>query len=99
MSPTVLPKEGKPGNSWFLFLSLWLPLILLQLTIAGFWWWSIRINNGNLVYASDDAYIHMAIAKNVVQHHLWGFTPFGFTSASSSSVDRPAQRNLFLLWP
>jgi hypothetical protein len=28
----------------------------------------------------------MAIAKNVVRHHVWGITPYGFTSASSSPL-------------
>jgi asparagine N-glycosylation enzyme membrane subunit Stt3 len=81
MKPAIISEEAMPRGK--ALLSLWLPLILLQLTFAGFWWWSIRINGGHLVYALDDPYIHMAIAKNVVQHHVWGVTPFGFTSASS----------------
>ncbi len=38
------------------------------------------------VYAVDDAYIHLAIAKNLLTHHVFGVTPFGFTGASSSVV-------------
>jgi hypothetical protein len=84
MLAAIPPEEAKRGDSqlW----GFWLPLILLQLSIAGFWWWSVRVNNGQLVYALDDAYIHMAIAKNVVQHHIWGVTPYGFTSCSSSTL-------------
>ncbi len=41
-------------------------------------------NDGTLVYSLDDAYIHMAIAKNIAQHGLWGCTPFHFSSSSSS---------------
>lgn len=82
MNSAINPKEAtRAGGA---FLSFWLPLILLQLAFAGFCLRSIRINDGHLVYALDDTYIHMAIAKNVVQCHVWGVTPFGFTSTSSS---------------
>jgi len=49
---------------------------------------SIRQNEGHLVYALDDAYIHLAMVKNVARHGVWGVTPYGWTSSSSS-----------LLWP
>lgn len=39
-----------------------------------------------LVYALDDAYIHMAMAKNVCQHGVFGVTRHGFTSCSSSPL-------------
>ncbi len=45
---------------------------------------SIRQNEGHLVYALDDAYIHLAMVKNVVRHGVWGVTPYGWTSSSSS---------------
>ncbi len=38
------------------------------------------------LYAVDDAYIHLAMAKNLLTHHVFGVTPFGFTGASSSVV-------------
>lgn len=37
-----------------------------------------------LVYPLDDAYIHMAISKNLAQHGVWGVTKFQFSSTSSS---------------
>src|SRR6478735_4099968 len=39
---------------------------------------------GELVYPLDDAYIHMAIAKNLQQHGVWGVTRYDFSSTSSS---------------
>jgi 4-amino-4-deoxy-L-arabinose transferase-like glycosyltransferase len=47
---------------------------------------SIKMNQGHLVYPLDDAYIHMAIAKNVVGRHVWGVTRYEFTSSTSSPL-------------
>lgn len=47
---------------------------------------SLKLNYGHVVYALDDAYIHMAMAKNVARHGVWGVTPYQFTSASSSPL-------------
>lgn len=47
---------------------------------------SIRRNDGHLVYALDDAYIHMAIAKNYALHGVWGVTRYEFTSSTSSPL-------------
>jgi len=40
--------------------------------------------DGRLVYAVDDAYIHMAVARTLASHGVWGCTPFHFSSSSSS---------------
>lgn len=69
---------------------VWLPYVLVTcvllasgaLTLAV----SLSANDGNLVYALDDAYIHMAIAKNLSQHGVWGVTPDEFAGASSSPL-------------
>jgi hypothetical protein len=43
-------------------------------------------NGWHLVYPLDDTYIHMAIAKTVVRHHVWGVTPYGFSWCTSSPL-------------
>jgi len=65
---------------WILFISIAIFLsVILQLLML-----SVKHNEGNIIYATDDAFIHMAIAKNFVNHGIWGVTKYGFTSSSSS---------------
>ena len=45
---------------------------------------ALRLTDGRLIYALDDAYIHMAVAKTLASHGVWGCTPFHFSSSSSS---------------
>lgn len=47
---------------------------------------ALRLNGGHFAYAIDDAYIHLAVSKNLTLHQLWGVTPFEFSSSSSSMV-------------
>ncbi|MGA9994132.1 MAG: hypothetical protein WBP93_01905 [Pyrinomonadaceae bacterium] len=56
---------------------LWITLIIL-LSL------STKRNEGHLVYALDDPYIHMAMAKNLVGEGVWGVTRYEFSSSSSS---------------
>jgi hypothetical protein len=47
---------------------------------------SARVNDGHFVYALDDAYISMAIAKNLARHGVWGVSESGFSASSSSLI-------------
>jgi hypothetical protein len=60
--------------------------VLLWGTITTLLIQSLKLNQGHVVYAMDDTYIHMAMAKNFALHGMWGATPYQFTSASSSPL-------------
>jgi hypothetical protein len=61
-------------------------LLVLYGTVALLLAISIQENKGYLLYALDDPYIHMAIAKNFVEHHVWGVTRYEFSSCISSII-------------
>ncbi len=67
---------------------LYAALGILALLVAAILLVSVRGNRGHLVYALDDTYIAMAMAKNLSQHGVWGVTQYEFSPSSSS-----------LLWP
>jgi hypothetical protein len=58
---------------------LW--LVVWQLAEAG-----RTLTGGIFGYCLDDAYIHLAVAKNLALHHVWGPTRFQFSGASSSPL-------------
>jgi hypothetical protein len=47
---------------------------------------SLHYTNGHLTYTLDDAYIHMAMAKNISQFGMYGVTKYEFSSSSSSPL-------------
>ena len=58
-------------------------LLLYSAAVLGLALASYSANDHHMVYALDDAYIHMAIAKNIVQHGVFGITPDEFGLSSS----------------
>ncbi len=47
---------------------------------------SILKTDGHYVYLLDDAYIHLAMAKNFAFYEVWGMTRYQFSSTSSSPL-------------
>src|SRR4029079_15508368 len=61
-------------------------LTLLTAVYVAFLGLSVARNDGHFSYSLDDAYIHMAMARNQANHGVFGVTPHGFTSSSSSPL-------------
>ena len=65
---------------WPLYASVLVFLAIVSIVLYA----SISANRGYLVYAGDDAYIGMAVARNFAQFGVWGVTRYGFASLSST---------------
>jgi hypothetical protein len=63
---------------------LLLPLAVFLVSLAAALRAALPRTGGRLIYALDDAYIHMAVARTLATHGIWGCTPFHFSSSSSS---------------
>lgn len=66
--------------NWPLIIST----VLLFTTIAGILIYYFQSNNSPFVYPLDDTYIHMALAKNLSQHGIFGVSKYEFSFSSSS---------------
>lgn len=47
---------------------------------------SVLKTDGHYTYPLDDAYIHLAMAKNFALYEVWGMTKYRFSSSSSSPL-------------
>lgn len=62
-----------------LIVSLLFSLVILAMyAIVG------RLNGGTFIYPLDDSYIHLALARTLALHRVWGIDAAAFASASSS---------------
>jgi hypothetical protein len=61
-------------------------LLILLLALAAAGLVAARMDGGRFVYPLDDTYIHMAMARSFSGHGVWGITPDGFASTSSSPL-------------
>lgn len=73
-------------KSFFLVFTFFVALVFFSFTLLILLIASLQRNQGHLVYALDDGYIHMAVAKNLALHGVWGVTHDEFSSASSSPL-------------
>jgi len=74
-----LPKPYLP-QQWVLpiaFLALITPLLMFEIPF-------LQYTEGVFVFPQDEAYLRMAIAKNIAFHGTWGLSPGEFSAASSS---------------
>ncbi len=77
-------RSSYPSHAWPLVAALALLVGLLVLLLV----LGLTRTGGRLVYTLDDAYIHLAVAKNFALNGVWGVTAYGFSSSCSS-----------VLWP
>ncbi|HEY1016854.1 MAG TPA: hypothetical protein VGE07_29345, partial [Herpetosiphonaceae bacterium] len=73
-------RAGWLRRRWPLLAALALLAVLALWTLAA----GLRLSGGRLVYALDDAYIHLAVARSLAEHGVWGLTRYEFSSSSSS---------------
>ena len=62
------------------------------------WNASVQSNEGHFTYVLDDAYITMAMAKNMVLHGNWGPSPHAFASCASSPAWALLETAVFYLF-
>lgn len=73
-----MPKIFSPATVLILALGA------LVLPVAAIEWYVLRHTSGTFMYPLDDTFIHMALARNLAFHGVWGMNPYAFASASSS---------------
>ncbi len=62
---------------WAVLIGLYLAVMTLMVVI-------IRQTEGIFLYALDDAYIHLAMAKHFANAGVWGATSYAFSASTSS---------------
>ena len=78
--PYVGPNFSSGTGGVLLAIGLYLGLVGILL------WLSLSRTGGTFVYAQDDPYIHLALARTLADYGVWGILPAEFASASSSPL-------------
>jgi hypothetical protein len=76
-SPVSISRSGRIEG---VAIALYVAILAVQLS-AG-----LRHTGGTFVYAQDDPYIHLSIARTLADHAVWGIRPDDFAAASSSPL-------------
>ncbi len=63
-----------------------LSLLFFAAVCIGYFLISLSKTDGHYIYMIDDAYIHLAMAKNLALYDVWGVTKYKFSSTSSSPL-------------
>lgn len=66
--------------------SFWISLVLFFAVCFGYFINVLFKTDFHYTYLLDDAYIHLAMAKNFALHQVWGVTSHQFSSSSSSPL-------------
>jgi hypothetical protein len=64
--------------------ALWLAIVIFLISTFVVEYSVLNFTSGIITYPVDDTFIHLAIANNIAHYHVWGISPHGFESASSS---------------
>lgn len=87
--------EGKTGR-WLVFsIALILMLFPVLLTVLNV----LKYTSGTFSYPLDDTFIHMTLARNLVEYHNWGIHPHEFGPASSSPLYTLLLAGAYVLFP
>ncbi len=73
-------------------------LVLLALPVTVIECAVLRHTGGAWMYPLDDTFIHMALARNLAFHGVWGISRFEFASASSSVLYTVVLAGLFRIF-
>jgi hypothetical protein len=80
MRSSSIPFSKKMRNNFPLIIACMVLFSLLSILVRMI----LRETGGVFMYALDDPFIHMQVAKNLALYNTWGINPHEFESASSS---------------
>ncbi len=83
--PIVSPCSEAEVEGWS-FVPAGIAAALYAVMTGGVLALSYRLADGHFVYALDDTYINMAMARQLALLHVWGVTPFAFSGSTSSPL-------------
>jgi len=66
--------------------SFLISFIIFFAVCFGYYFNVLQKTDAHYIYFIDDAYIHLAMAKNFAFHDVWGITKYKFSSTSSSPL-------------